>query len=506
MTKRLGAAVCLLAAAVSCAGACGANGKAARSAFIYRSAEPNPQDSAEPLTDHTKVSEQSLLIRDPRVLDSAEFDSCPTETEEKPAPCNEAKGKWSFAQVFRRGMAVGGKTTPAPPDVQTAIDAWRKDLEAKYDPGDGSLIHADSSLNQTVLDNFEKAWGGESGGYPASRIPVRLLAIVNRIDTAVPDLVACASQGQADKDMSGSEIRFEFAGVQAQVAPAAFDYLRIIVEFVLPCQSSTDPNQFPRLARDWYSLSTLDIGSAAYRDKLSQTLDYWVPRAAKARVRIAGASAGSNWTVREYVFQPDGNLVGESLERDLPGELAMCWPLTSPLGRFASGHDTAIRANRYEFTERALSAREQSIKTTQQGVLGLDRAVAPGGDLEKLRHALSINTCRGCHTTETGTNGLHLGQRTKGKRSQISGFLSGASSHGWCTGGDGDGDAQSYCAPRIVTPEGCPAGASATPYHYNDLLRRHLYLDTVVNPPKGTSPGARDWYSKLIGYASLQIH
>jgi hypothetical protein len=372
-----------------------------------------------PITNHTKISEQSLLIRDPRVLDSAEFDSCAAEKE---APCPETNGRWSFASIFRRGMAVSRKSTPTPAELQAAIDAWRKDLEKPYDPGDGSLTQADVSLNQTIRDDFEEAWTDKNGNYPSSTVPVRLLAVVNRIDKAVPDPAGCASQGQPERDMSGAEIRLEFAGVKAPGPTAAFDYLRFIVEFVLPCESSTDPNQFPKLGRDWYSLSALDLGSVAYRDQLSQTLDHWISTAVKARIRIAGASAGSNWTVREYVFQPDGSLLSESLERDLPGELARCWSATSPLGRFASGHDMAIRASRYEFTERPLEAREQSIEPIEKGVLGLSTDVLPGGNLEELRHALSVNTCRGCHTTETGTNGLHLGQRIRGNKSRSPGF------------------------------------------------------------------------------------
>jgi hypothetical protein len=495
------AMLCLFTAALYIVAANGQNGTAPQPGFWGRAFQPGPIPNRV-IASHTRVSEQSLMIRDPRVLDSAEFDSCAVEEE---APCPEAHGKWSFASVFRRGMAVGSKTTPTAVELQAAIDAWREDMEKGYDTGDHSLTQADISLTQTVKDDFEEAWK-DGDAYPASKTPVKLLAIVNRIDTAVPDPAGCAGQKQPHKDMSGAEIRFEFAGVKAPGSTAAFDYLRFIVEFVLPCQSSTDPNDFPKLAGDWYSLADLDIGSSAYRDRLSRVLDHWLSTAASARIRIAGASAGSNWTIREYVFQRDGRLAPENLERDLPGELATCWSATSELGKFATKRYESILASRYQFSGPALSAREQSIEPAERRVLGLAAGTVADTELGDVRHALSINTCRGCHTTETGTNGLHLGQRTQGRKSQISGFLSGASANDRCEAGDSDGDTRSYCAPRIVAPDGCRAEVNANPYQYNDLLRRHLYLDTVVNPSKAASRGSAAWYSAIAGYATLQIH
>src|SRR5215469_2495936 len=502
MKNRPGSALCLLTAGLClvAAAARGQNGNAAGPLFRNRAVVQSAPVPSRVSQNHVKVAEQSLLIRDPRVLDSTDFQSCEVDV----APCSEAHGKWSFASVFQRGMTVARKGTVTPAEVQAATDGWRQDLEKPYDPKNPLLSQANSSLIQAVKADFEAGWKNDKGEYPALRIPVRLLAIVNRIDTAVPDPAGCARRGEPGKDMSGAEIRLEFAGVRANLT-ATFDYLRFIVEFVLPCESSSDPNEFPRLARDWHSLSALDIAAPAYGERLSQVLDYWLGTAVKARIRIAGASAGADWAVREYIFQPDGKLLPESLERDLPGELATCWDRGSALGKFAAGHDMRILASRYEFHESALNASEQLIEPTEDHVLGLDFKVLPGNKLEEVRHALSINTCRGCHTSETGTNGLHLGQRTKGKRSKISGFLSGASDHGTCLLDYGDGNTQSYCTPRIVASVGCP-DLNKTTYRYNDLRRRDLYLDAVLTPPDGASPGSAAWYAAIARYATLQLH
>lgn len=76
------------------------------------------------------------------------------------------------------------------------------------------------------------------------------------------------------------------------------------------------------------------------------------------------------------------------------------------------------------------------------------------------RHQLSLNTCNGCHSGETGTSFLQIFPRLPGQVSQLSGFLTGET------------------VPDPVT------GAQRS---FNDLARRARDLATLVCPPRGAS-------------------
>ena len=52
---------------------------------------------------------------------------------------------------------------------------------------------------------------------------------------------------------------------------------------------------------------------------------------------------------------------------------------------------------------------------------------AAGINNNDARHKLALNTCSGCHLSETGAGFLHVGNRSLGSPSVLSGFLTGTS-------------------------------------------------------------------------------
>jgi hypothetical protein len=476
---------------------------------------------------HTTIADQSLMIRDPMVVDAAEFNSCPQAAPPCSATTGSATtgsattgsattGKWTFGSILKEAICrtSGCSAPPTSKEIQRIVDMWRGNLDTGVASGqhaNPAVVNADTSL-KLAMQYFESAWIFDST-YPVERFPVRLLAVVNRLDLAQYDPAGCKADGDNGNDMRGAEIRFEFAAIEPAMqndVPPPFDYLRFIVEFVLPCQSSKgavsttfNPAQFsfPQLAQDWYGLSRIQM-APAFPAALDKVLTKWISVSRNARIRIAAAAPGNDWAIREYSFDPQGNLSLGYLAREVSVEFDQCWGPGDPLGVFAKNNAAQIGASQYDIGDAGLASKEQAIHPSppQPYVLTLAASVLPVPTLDTVRHSLSINTCRGCHSVETEiTGGLHLGQRKKGTKSTISGFLSGNKS---CDNSIDSGNTTDYCTVRPLPAKGCAVVPAEQAY--NDLLRRDLYLDTVLNPPSDAPRGSSKWYLDLANYTARQ--
>jgi len=376
-----------------------------------------------------------------------------------------------------------------------------------------------------AVKEFLAQWGA-GAAHPVGAAPVRLLAVVNRIDLAQCWKARCQAEGE-DGDMRGAEIRFEYAAYDN----ARQDYLRLIVEFVLPClnsagKASTDLDpanfSFAQLAQDWQNLSDLHSDwskpNRDYQKHLEQVLAKWIPKAKKVRVRAAGeAPASGPWGLREYAFQAAGGLLPLGyLEKEVWPSFLQCVSAGSRLGRFvrtdAQGNPSGataqmIQQSRYDIPMTSMVG-VRTARIEGAGVHALTLAgdqQLSGKDLEGVRQSLSINSCRGCHGPETETQFVQLGQRSEGETSSLSGFLTGnpdPSDNGKCLPGGGPGIVQ-YCGTPAVLATDCNPVSPRAP-RFNDLLRRRLYLDTVLHP--ASAPGSDDWCEALMKYGARQVH
>ena len=84
-----------------------------------------------------------------------------------------------------------------------------------------------------------------------------------------------------------------------------------------------------------------------------------------------------------------------------------------------------------------------------------------------LRHNFALNTCNGCHSTETNTRFTHVGCRLPNQPAPLSQFLT----------GDGLG------GPFLVNVPGSPAGVAG----FFDLQRREQDLIQFLLTPCGLS-------------------
>jgi hypothetical protein len=418
---------------------------------------------------HASFSEHSLLIRDPAVVEHPDFASGFPRASDGSVPA--ATGSWSFASLLQRAMNQDANTT------QGFVDQWRQRLEQEG-----------TDYRLLALDYFDPAWQQRDAGYALNKAPVQLLGIVNRTDLGKPNgSVVC-----------GAEIHFVYAALPVEQAA---HYLSMNLEFALGCL----PKQpdFQNLVADWTALNdpslTWSEANPTYQTNLESLLSNWLPKAATIRLRVNGlnTNGSSTWDTREFGVSNAG-LQLQDLERQpntFNVQTGKCISSGNLLATYATANQPAILQSNYEFDPGPLRTHAETMAASGV-VITLDLDVCPSGPTDKVRAALSVNSCLGCHGPETGTEIHHISQRTRGQRSQLSAFLTGAKS---CQAGDAiysDGFDCDVDPPPISF-----CGSRPQPQKYNDLLRRHLYLYRVSELKERD-----DWRKELAPFAAKQTH
>lgn len=419
---------------------------------------------------HTAVSNQVLIVRDPAVVDYAAF-SCPT-----PQTC----GPWNFGGVIRRAFQVA--KVPHSTTEATLVAQMQSTLNTEIDTAGGI---------------FMSAWQGQT----FDGAPVRLQAIVNRFDLAqIAPNTSC---------MAGGEVRFVYQALPAQ---GLSDYLRLIVEFELPCMA---PKDFQIAVQSWMNLQnvSMDPGAHLYQDQLAGVIDTLTGESGGVRLRSSGSDTRT-WEVDEFTFGANG-IALHSLERQPNIVVGKCQDSKSNLGMFAAAQMQPIIDSNYSYENWPSPGNQPLVCTSGTNyclptIGGLTRQVLVlGSDVltdqtrEDTRFSLSVNTCTACHGVETRTPIFQIGARDHGAPSQLSGFLTGDPN---CNVSDSPG--LQYCtAPLSDTsqypnPGGTCANISKQDHSFNDLLRRHLFLYTV----QGLDPAdIQSWKTQLPPFTAYQV-
>ena len=395
---------------------------------------------------HRIVAERCLLIRNPAIVDSVDFDSDPVSRSNPNPP-------WGFAQVIYRAFRTAGANLS---QVEGFMQAWQSDQG---------------------LGGLDLRWK-----QPITQAPVRLLGVINRLD-----LAELKSRGvdRNDGAMCGAEVRFVYAALSSLQA----GYLNLIVEFVLPCISKP---AFHAYAARWNDLRTLPgpaPGSPYYRS-LEWLLTEATGHANCVRLRVSMRN-DNVWDVHQFAFQSKG-LARQLLFRQPNVGKVSCDP-RSLFSGFVQNNLPQILASQYSIPA-PLGAQIERLSPI---LAALTLAPGIGGAYyERARYSLSINSCLGCHGIETGTQFNHLQYRRRGESSRLSNFLAGPSQdvvtdQPWSPG-----------APPLA----CVNGTHGDVRFFNDLVRRHLFL----NIARRLDPAAPDvvWRRALdtTGLTALQTH
>jgi len=371
-------------------------------------------------------------------------------------------GPWSFGLLVSNiaNTAVTGIT---PSDfVLRWLQSYLSDQTIN-----GDTVPSATLIQSEFLSQWQSATAAE-GGFPPGAVdvaiaPFRLLAIVNRVD-----LRDNSTYGGLEP---AGEARFVFGGLGQSGTP---DLFTVILEYAVPLHGC---DQVQAWGAQWAALNALPLPSAAFNNALQAITDQFskagqnsaqLPNmSAIAQVRANdGLGTQEGWESRQFNLDPSGFLV-ESAVSATPADK---YNHTTNLTAFIMSVPTPGKyCNIPPFT----AAPSISIPVMFNGKPFLGGYAPSEGEFGMIwnapfisvstccvRHILSLNTCNGCHSGETGNGAganefTHVKPRNFGVQSSLSGFLTGTS---------------------VLDPSTCTSDI----YYYSDLARRVQDLNSLV--------------------------
>lgn len=384
-------------------------------------------------------------------------------------PCDPEAGNpdgpWTF-KTFMSQMA--GSTDPA-----TFVEHWLELYTADQTSAatNGFTVPSVSNAEQ-FIDDWKSLSG--DGTLDLDQAPFRLMAITPRMDLRQG---AGGYGSPPGPDPNGGELRFIFGAVHPlNCQPLDFS---VIFEYGVPLTSCTEIRQW---ARDWLALTDLALEDEdAYLDALQALTDSITlagsdpskPNGnALNQLRSNEISLGSQiaWRIREYHLEgsglleqattaetPDmgfGGAPGAYFDALVEDDTITSIPLTYGPDPLPSVAFLGAEA-RVAFTSPLTWGSNGSIDYTSNP------------DLALRRHELALNTCNGCHSTETNTDFAHMldPQPLGFETATLSGFLVG-----------GGQDVPEEDVFHDVTP---PLAAPAQQFF--DLQRRLQDMQSLAN-------------------------
>jgi hypothetical protein len=312
-------------------------------------------------------------------------------------PADAASGAWSFGRLMER------LSKPADAPAQTEA-VFRSFLSPQV--VNGFSIEPRPLMDPLVLQSWPRTPDGQ---LDLARAPLRLLAIVNRLD------LEDASQRKAGEE------RFVYGVLDSVGNPLEFT---VILEYNLPAGNESE-------ARAWrdavHALQSKAFPSAEYNAALQALTDRVTARGAQPGapngsalidLRTNEIALGGIWQLREFRLAVESGLLTPTTLFQTPDFVLNNSDL---LGRFINQNEASILSERH-----AVPLQFEGAPFATGSVFNnIDFWSAPGVKNPEARHKFSLNTCNGCHGGETQTGFLHVQPRVPGQESGLSGFLVG---------------------------------------------------------------------------------
>lgn len=376
------------------------------------------------VTGTTTYERKSVLVTDLSVVNDSARTSDPCLAV--PADANK---KWTFGYLV--AQATNQTETNVTPTA--FVNAWLSSWN------DGGLKINGYAMTNATDDVVALEWPLANGVRPLEKAPMRLLAIVNRIDKR--------ASRRFGEGLAG-ELRFVF-GTLRPLMPAREAGNRCVINDVLStvileyAVDKDDENQVLAWGRAWDNLSTLTLGSATYNSELEKLTESVVKAGVGKKYGRANGSAlirirtneGNNnpWFLREFVIDPTSHLPIATTIKQSPGMDYMTANVSDAkqisLGKWIVANKRAILADTYTLPA-TLGGRSflGGFNTVNFGDTMRFAPADPGDwEYERARAAFAVNTCAGCHGVETGTTIFHITPRKFAEEAKLSTFMTGQS-------------------------------------------------------------------------------
>lgn len=390
------------------------------------------------------IRERSLMITDVSVVEdkTRTYDPCLSANK------GNADGVWSFKTLITN-MTAGGVTPK-----QFLIDWVEKFLYSEH-----TLPSGDKSQNRgTSLERLVKAWminsgvpftepenfipaGWQTTDLKVEAFPVRLLAIINRLD-----LRENAAYGGIGNSGEG---RFVFSFVDSHsncaIGGNGAGTMTFILEYGIPIKTC---DALVEYGSKWWELQSEPFGPA-YNEKLDSITNVFTAKDANPAKPNGSAlnhfrtndflpqnPTGMPWTIRD--FQIDGTT----------HKLKIIHPSHEPM-QASNGFDFDLSGTPMDPVKLAAmvtfanslpfsSANPNPTYFIPNNIKAIHAPMRVGPDVDYhwrgdrahvitplKRREFSFNTCSGCHKGETNNDFTHVRTRNVGEAAALSGFMTG---------------------------------------------------------------------------------
>lgn len=385
--------------------------------------------------------------------------------------------------------------------------------------GDSNQINGFSVPNRpAVIEKIITPWRARSGEQlDLASAPVKLLAIVNRIDL----------RHVTDNDVAhAGEGRFVFGVVDetgkplAPIGGTAVGGMTIILEYSLPAKSTTD---LMRWAADWHELGRYRPGTWDYNCRLAMLTKRFTDRgrgkgrpndSALNQIRTNEIALANPWELREWVIDEQSGLLKAQQVAETPDFLTM--NNTADLTELLTANADKILSGQFSLSSQLEAGSAPAgpffdlrpslpIETFDRNLTAAEATVAagamnddflnsllpfylsgpkvnpiPGTDIvanvpwqtptaidSEVRHRFALNTCSGCHRDETGVSFLHIGfPESSRDRDVMSNGLG----------------APAFLSSFLTGSDSVPDPIDAKVVHsFNDLARRQVDLQSLID-------------------------
>lgn len=346
---------------------------------------------AEPVGCHVSSSRE-LTIRDVSVVDD------PVRTSLDGPATDPNTGAWSFGRMMER-------LSPTAADAPDVTEAMFRSFVSPQTIN-GFSVEARPAMDPVVLQPWPRQ---QNGKLDLARTPMRLLAIVNRLDL---ENLAKGKAGEGRMvygvlDANGNQMQFT-----------------VILEYLLP---ATNDAEFGVWADAFHALQALPFPSSDYNAALQAITDRFSARgaipsnpngSALIDIRTNEIALSFQWQLREFHLSPTTGFMDPATLFLTPDS---SFNFSDTLGRFINANEASILTETHEVPASFEGAPFQAGAVFNN----IDFWSAPGINNPEARHKFSLNTCNGCHGAETATGFLQINPRDPGQASILSGFLTG---------------------------------------------------------------------------------
>jgi len=370
---------------------------------------------------------RTLMITDPAVVED------PSRTFNPCAPAASAGtplGTWTFGYLMTQ-MANQAATGTDPADlVLDWLSTWST----------SQVVNGFGVTKRPTISDIIDAWPkvAATGKLDLAKAPMKLLAIVNRID-----LAGNASYG----NVGGAEGRFVFGVLTPTCGTRPFT---VILEYGVPRRTCSSLRDW---AIAWRNLDGMTPGTSAY-DAALEALTEQFAHANADPTKLAGSAIDQvrtdenalhppgtedpEWELREFTLglAAGGVRLGAATVKQTPDENfngERGGGRSADLATWINANEAALLAGTatvpvnlpFPPGDHFLAGSTLNFFTFINGTNHKDYWTAAGITNNQARHKMSLNTCNGCHGEETHTGFLHVHPTTFGSPASLSGFLTG---------------------------------------------------------------------------------